>query len=178
MFNYKLVLPVLLAGLSLAACTRSDMARTDAAGDDVGIRTAVAEIHPLDGSTVNGTVTFTETDDAVEITGTVTGLQPGSHGFHIHSGLRCTEPGDHYNPDNEEHGAPGDDDRHLGDLGNLETGPDSSATFEQTNSMIELVGEDTIVGHALIIHQGEDDYTTQPSGDSGPKVGCGIIELR
>jgi Cu-Zn family superoxide dismutase len=178
MLKYRLTLPILLTTLCLASCTRTDGARDGTEFEDESIRTAVAEIHPLDGSTVHGTVTFTELDDAVEITGTVNGLRPGSHGFHIHSGVLCTDPGEHFNPDNEEHGGPNDAERHLGDLGNLETGTDSSATFEMTNDMIELVGEDAIVGHALIVHQGEDDYTTQPSGDSGPQVGCGIIELR
>ncbi len=146
-------------------------------GDDIGL-TAFAQIRPLGGSGISGTVTFAESDVGVALNGNIRGLNPGKHGFHVHEGTSCAEAGGHFDPTAMEHGAPSDTMRHVGDLGNLEAAADSIAWATGTFETISLDGPNSIVGHALIIHQGEDDLTSQPSGDSGPEVGCGIIENR
>ncbi len=145
-------------------------------GDDTRL-TAVAQIRPLGGSGISGTVIFVTSGDGIEMSGNIRGLNPGNHGFHVHEGTTCAQAGGHFNPTVMVHGAPSDSMRHVGDLGNLEAEADNMAQVSGTFEAISLDGPNSIVGHALIIHQGEDNLTSQPSGDSGPEVGCGIIEI-
>ncbi len=155
--------------------------------------TATAQIDELDGSGVSGTVTFVQEGDSVMIMADIRGLEEGLHGIHVHENGSC-EPGDsdndgvdepggaaggHFNPLDSPHGAPFDDEdaRHVGDLGNIGAS-ESNALLQTTDDLIALNGENSIVGLALIIHSDEDDYTTQPGGDSGSRIGCGIIEMQ
>jgi Cu-Zn family superoxide dismutase len=148
-------------------------------------RMAVATLSPTEGNDVSGTVTFTETDGAVRVEASVNGLSEGMHGFHIHETGDCSAPdassaGGHFNPNNTPHGAPDApaDQRHVGDLGNLEAGADGSATYSRTDSLLAFDSTNNIVGKAVIVHGGADDLTSQPSGAAGPRVACGVIELQ
>ena len=129
---------------------------------------------------VQGKVTFTQTDAGVEISGEITGLAPGKHGFHIHefgdmSSDDGMATGAHFNPDGHKHGGPHDTDRHAGDFGNIEAGADGKATIKMTDKAISLSGPNTILGRALIVHAKEDDLKTQPSGNAGDRIGQGVI---
>ena len=122
-------------------------------------------------------------DDGILVSAEVGGLSEGLHGFHIHETGDCSAPdalsaGGHYNPADAPHGAPEAPgaERHVGDLGNLEAGADGRARYERVDSVLTLSGPTSIVGKAVIVHAGQDDFTTQPTGDAGPRLACGVIE--
>lgn len=144
--------------------------------------TAVAHLEPADASSgISGTVRFTQESNGVRVRVEVSGLTPGNHGFHIHENGECAPPfesaGDHLNPYDLEHACPPEGVRHLGDLGNIEVGPDGTGSFEQVIDKISLVDPaHQIAGRAVVIHGGEDDCASQPAGDSGERVACGVIQ--
>ncbi len=127
-------------------------------------------------------VTFTRTDSGIKIVADVEGLTEGKHGFHVHQYGDCSNPdgtsaGGHFNPENKKHGAPTDTERHVGDLGNLDAGADGRAHYERMDSVITLSGEHSIIGRGIIVHAGEDDLTSQPTGAAGARVACGVIGI-
>lgn len=141
---------------------------------------AVAELHPTKGSTVKGTITFTKAGDGIRVEGTVTGLTPGKHGFHVHEYGDTTSPdgtsaGGHFNPTGEKHGAPDADKRHAGDFGNIEAGADGTAKVNFLDKHITLDGAKSILGRGLVVHANADDLTSQPSGNAGDRVAVGVI---
>ena len=147
-----------------------------------GPKKAVCVLTPTKASKgeVPGTVTFTQTDDGVQISGEITGLTPGKHGFHIHEFGDVTSAdgmatGGHFNPDMHKHGGPEDSERHAGDFGNIEAGEDGKATIKLTDKHISLAGAHSILGRALIVHAKADDLKTQPSGDAGARIAQGVI---
>jgi superoxide dismutase, Cu-Zn family len=143
---------------------------------------AQVELAPASKSKVKGTATFVEVDGGVEVTINVEGLKAGDHGWHVHEKGDCSAPdatsaGDHFNPANHKHGAPDGDERHAGDFGNLTAGKDGKATKTLTMKGVTLDdGAGSIVGKALIVHDKKDDLKTQPSGNSGARVACGVIQ--
>ena len=150
---------------------------------EVMIEQAVAVIHPTEGNDIEGTATFTQTDNGVRVQATVSGLSAESlHGFHIHQYGDCsasdgTSAGGHYNPDDNPHASPTDDVRHVGDLGNLPTNEDGVAEIDFTDNYIELNGPNSILGRGVIVHAGEDDFESQPTGAAGSRLGCGVIGI-
>lgn len=140
---------------------------------------AVAELKSLDGST-KGMVTFKQIDKALTVTVDVTGLTPGSHGFHVHQYGDCTaadgsSAGGHFVGTGELHAGPEADKRHIGDLGNLIADNNMEVKVSFDDEKITLSGEDSIIGRAVVIHAGKDDMTSQPSGDAGGRIACGVI---
>ncbi len=175
---------VILSGLVVGACAGGERSPDASTQTDVQtMPSVVAELSPTQGNTVAGTVTFTDIGDGdVSVVGHVTGLPPGSHGFHVHEKGDCSAPdgtsaGGHFNPDGSPHGAPGNTPlmRHAGDLGNIEAGADSLAHFEKIDVVIALEGTRSISGLAVIVHAGPDDFTTQPTGAAGARLACGVI---
>ncbi|RJQ87920.1 MAG: superoxide dismutase family protein [Desulfobacteraceae bacterium] len=147
---------------------------------DPGKSSAVAVLHPTQGNKAAGAVRFIKTQDGVKIMADLQGLPPGKHGFHIHefgdcSAADATSAGGHFNPTNHPHAAPTVQKRHVGDLGNIEAKADGSAHMETTDKMIQLEGQNGVMGRAVVVHAGEDDLKTQPTGDSGARVACGVI---
>lgn len=141
---------------------------------------AIAVLHPLSGSNVSGTVTFSASGDQVRVVADVTGLTPGKHGFHIHEFGDCSSPdgnsaGGHFNPAHKQHGAPDATDRHAGDLGNIEADASGKAHLEWTDKIMKLAGPDSIVGHSVIVHEKVDDLKTQPTGNAGGRLACGVV---
>jgi Cu-Zn family superoxide dismutase len=130
---------------------------------------------------VSGTVEFVEKDGGVLVTAHVTGLAPGDHGFHIHEKGDCSAPdgasaGGHFNPSGHPHGAPDAAAHHEGDLGNLTAGADGKADKTLTLTDVTLGdGANSAVGKGFIIHEKADDFTTQPTGNAGARVACGVI---
>lgn len=139
----------------------------------------VATVMPVGDSGVAGSVTFTEDENGVAVQGSFTGLEPGKHGFHIHEYGDCraddgTSAGGHFNPAEKEHGAPTDMERHMGDLGNIEANQDGMAMVDYVDETVSL---EQILGRGIIIHAGEDDLTSQPTGAAGSRVACGVIGI-
>jgi Cu-Zn family superoxide dismutase len=143
---------------------------------------AIAMVEGLGDHRVKGKVTFTKTDGGVEIVGEFTGLKPGKHGFHVHEFGDCSMAdgkcaGGHFNPEGMPHAGPDDAKRHVGDLGNLEADGQGHASYKRTDKLISLSGPHSIIGRGLIVHGKADDLKSQPSGDAGDRIGCGVIGI-
>lgn len=139
-------------------------------------------------SPVKATIKFEQMDDkgGVRITGEFTGLPPGEHGFHVHEfgdlSNGCTSAGLHFNPHNKNHGSPNDDDRHVGDLGNIVADASGNAKIDITDNLMSLMGENSVVGRAIVVHERRDDLgrglpapESKIHGNSGGRMACGII---
>jgi Cu-Zn family superoxide dismutase len=147
--------------------------------------TAVGEVAlvPLGGSKVAGKLRVEQRSDGVWLTGDVSGLTPGKHGFHIHEKGDCSAPdgssvGPHFAPTSKTHGDPTAPEHHAGDMGNIQADADGTATVAYLAKDVMLKGTNAVEGRAIVIHGGEDDLKTQPSGNSGSPVACGVIALR
>ena len=142
---------------------------------------AVAVLHGQAGSDVSGTVTFTQEGEQVRIAAHVTGAPAGTLGFHLHEYGDCTaadftSTGGHFNPTGVDHGAPTDPVHHAGDFGNITIGEDGVGHLELTTSMLTVhEGPFSVLGRAVILHAGTDDMHTQPTGDAGGRIGCGVV---
>lgn len=145
---------------------------------------AVAVVHPTAGQKAEGVVWFMQSGDTVKVVADLSGLSPNSkHGFHIHEWGDCSDPaaksaGGHYNPQGHPHAGPQADSHHAGDLGNVEADAQGKAHLELTLHDVTIRGgENPIIGRSVILHAKADDLKTQPSGDAGDRVGCGVIGL-
>ncbi|UBZ06006.1 superoxide dismutase family protein [Salegentibacter mishustinae] len=143
-------------------------------------------LEPKSGSDLGGEVTFTQEAGEVTMEATITGLAEGQHAIHIHQKADCsaedgTSAGGHWNPTNEKHGKWGDaEGYHKGDIGNFEVDANGEGTVSMTTDEWCIGCDDenkNIVGKAIIVHDGVDDYTSQPSGAAGTRVGCGVIKM-
>lgn len=148
--------------------------------DDGPIKTAFAVVQAKSGSGVVGAVDFFVVDGGLRVVANVGGLRPGKHGFHIHEHGDCSaadasSAGGHFNPFNKKHGGPDTDERHEGDLGNLEANAYGFAYYDKVIRDLKLNGEQSIIGKSIVIHADEDDLTTDPTGNSGVRIGCGEI---
>ena len=149
---------------------------------DQPIVKAVAVLYPTSGNKAAGVVTFTKKANGIEVVADVEGLSPGLHGFHVHQYGDCSAPngdsaGGHFNPEGMRHGAPTSKERHVGDLGNTTADKDGKAHLEWTDNLMTFEGRDSIIGRGLIVHAGPDDLTSQPAGNAGPRVACGVIGI-
>lgn len=162
----------------LAGCSQPKTEETTHAKPSVS--NAVAVVHPVGDSGVMGTVYFKATEEGVAVKATLNGLVAGNHGFHIHQYGDCTAPdgtsaGGHFNPGGNQHNSPDADDRHMGDMGNIMADSNGFASLEYVDSTIRM---DQILGRGIIVHAGEDDLSSQPSGAAGPRVACGVIGVQ
>lgn len=145
---------------------------------------AVAELKATEGNGVSGTIRIDSVADGVHMTGTITGLTPGStHGFHVHENGDCSAPdassaGGHFNPTSQPHGDPRGDTHHLGDIPNITADADGAVELDTVTSGLSLRtgNPNDIVNRAIIVHEKADDYQSQPSGDAGKRIACGIIK--
>lgn len=143
----------------------------------------------LQGEAVKGTLYFEQPDASspVKVTGQVTGLQKGLHGFHIHefgdNTNGCTSAGAHFNPLGKEHGGPTDSVRHVGDLGNIEAVADGTAKVDISDKMIQLQGPHSIIGRTLVVHADQDDLgkggheLSKTTGNAGARLACGVVGI-
>uniref|UniRef100_A0A7R9DDB4 Superoxide dismutase [Cu-Zn] n=2 Tax=Timema TaxID=61471 RepID=A0A7R9DDB4_TIMCR len=142
----------------------------------------------LNGEVVKGTVYFEqEGDKPVKVTGEVTGLSKGLHGFHVHefgdNTNGCTSAGPHFNPHGKDHAGPTDSDRHVGDLGNIEAGANGVAKVNITDSVISLTGSHSIIGRTVVVHADQDDLgkggheLSKTTGNAGARSACGVIGI-
>ena len=166
----KLLVGILIAGL-LAGCATMGG----------GGPSATAQLQPTRGNNVTGTATFTQKGDKVVVAAKVSGLKPNQeHGFHVHEKGDCSSgdgmsTGGHYNPAGKPHGSQVAE-HHAGDMPSLTADAygNASASFELKGVSI-TGGANDLVGHGLIVHRDPDDYKTQPTGNAGPRIACGVI---
>lgn len=177
--RFAVAAALLLGSAGFIAAADHESGHDHAAMAPVGFKAIVVLVEGND-SGVSGTVTFEQTDHGVRVMADVHGLTPGKHGFHVHqkgdlSAANLTSTGGHYNPTGHDHAGPQSAMRHVGDLGNLEADASGHATADFVDSHLALAGEHSIIGRAVIIHAGEDDLTSQPTGAAGARVAGGVI---
>ncbi len=156
-------------------------AKVAAAGKGTMGPFAEATLEAKSGSKVAGTVLFSKTDKGLQVKASVSGASPGAHGIHIHDKGDCSSPdgksaGDHFNPTKAPHAGPDQATRHGGDLGNITVNSDGKG--QMTMDLPPVAGMSdwgTIVGKSVVLHEKADDLKTQPAGDAGPRIGCGVI---
>jgi Cu-Zn family superoxide dismutase len=146
------------------------------------IKKATAIIHPTKGNKATGVVYFSQEPDGLHIKAQISGLTPGKHGFHIHEfgDCACDDAvcaGDHFNPTKQPHGGPQSHKRHVGDFGNLEADENGIAHYEAIDQLAKLNGPHSIIGRGVIVHIQEDDLISQPTGNAGVRVGCGVVGI-
>ena len=141
---------------------------------------ALARMHDPDGQAV-GTVEFRPSPFGVMLHARLAFLPPGVHAFHVHETGKCEPPfksaGGHYNPDGSDHGLMDDDGRHAGDMPNIHVPATGLLNIEIFNDRVRL--DDALFdedGAAVVIHEGPDDYESNPAGAAGPRIACGVIE--
>jgi len=134
------------------------------------------------GSKLSGKAVLTETEGGVHVVLTLEGIEPGEHGAHVHEKGDCSaadgaSAGGHFNPQTKDHGLPGAEKRHLGDLGNITIGKDGKGSLDITAPGANLKAGDaaSFVGRSIIVHAKKDDGG-QPTGNAGGRVGCGVIK--
>ena len=144
---------------------------------------AIAVIHPAGDNKVSGTVTFTEDADGVRVHAELAGLTPGQHGFHVHEFGDCSaadlsSAGGHFNPGHQSHAGPDASERHVGDMGNIEADASGKATLDYLDHQMSLGDEeDSVTGRSVVVHAKADDLKSQPAGNSGARIGCGVIGI-
>jgi Cu-Zn family superoxide dismutase len=143
---------------------------------------ATAALKPTQGSATTGTARFEQRGTKVLVTAEVRGLKPNAeHGFHVHEKGDCSAPdamsaGGHFNPAGKPHGHHGQSERHAGDMPSLKADAKGVATLRFESELITVAAGPTgVVGRGLIVHRDPDDYKTQPTGNAGPRLACGVI---
>jgi superoxide dismutase, Cu-Zn family len=166
-----------------AASTLWLSANTLYAAEATALQQAVAVLHPTAGQQCQGLVRFTQEGTSVRVVADLKGLTPGQkHAFHIHQYGDCSSPdamsaGGHYNPEGHQHGLPETENRHAGDLGNIQADDQGKAHHELTVNNVSILGsKNPILGRAVIVHAKVDDGG-QPVGNAGARIACGVIGL-
>jgi Cu-Zn family superoxide dismutase len=143
---------------------------------------ATAQLKPTKGSKTFGEVTFEQIGSKVHVVANVQGLQPGrDHGFHIHEAGDCSSDDGmstkgHFNPHGKPHGHPNSSERHAGDLPSLTAAKNGRAKIDFTLDVVTVApGTASVVGRGIIVHADPDDYKTQPTGNAGARIACGVI---
>ncbi|HYQ17791.1 MAG TPA: superoxide dismutase family protein [Polyangiaceae bacterium] len=145
-------------------------------------RSIEVPIEAKSGSKLSGKATLTETEGGVHVLLSLEGVEPGEHGAHVHEKGDCSaadgaSAGGHFNPQSKDHGLPGAEKRHLGDLGNITISKDGKGSLDITAPGANLKPNDpaSFVGRSIIVHAKKDDGG-QPTGNAGGRVGCGVIK--
>ncbi|KAF2646433.1 copper/zinc binding superoxide dismutase [Massarina eburnea CBS 473.64] len=141
-------------------------------------------------SNVKGTVTFEQDSESAPTTVSwdITGNDANAErGIHVHAfgdnTNGCTSAGPHFNPHSKEHGAPTDENRHVGDLGNFKTDGQGNAQGQTTDKLIKLIGSESVIGRTIVVHGGTDDLgksdhpESKKTGNAGPRPACGVIGI-
>ena len=143
---------------------------------------ATAALESTKGNTAAGSVTFTQRGDKVLVSARLAGLKPNAeHGFHVHEKGDCSSgdgmsAGGHFNPRARQHAHHGVPERHAGDMPNIRTDAAGSASYSfETDLLTVADGPASVLGKAVVIHRDPDDYKSQPAGNSGPRIACGVV---
>ncbi|HWC65690.1 MAG TPA: superoxide dismutase family protein [Thermoanaerobaculia bacterium] len=176
-------LRLLLAGASilfLAACAGSKPPSAVETAPHAG-PTAAATIEGRSGSSLTGTATFVQNGDSVHVTVDVANAPEGVHAVHLHEKGDCSAPdatsaGGHFNPTHMEHGSPDAPMHHAGDFGNMTVGGAGRGHLELDTTMLTVTaGDRSVAGRAIVVHASPDDMKTQPTGNAGGRIGCGVV---
>jgi len=171
-----------LHGLGLAAAIAA-LAGCSALGFPDTTPTARVELQSRSGSSTSGTATLTQDAKQVVVRYEITGLKPnGEHGFHVHEKGDCsaadgTSAGGHFNPAGKPHGPYGMTESHAGDMPNLRADASGVArgSFTLEGFTVGGGGPADVLGRSMVVHRDPDDYKSQPAGNSGPRIACGLI---
>jgi Cu-Zn family superoxide dismutase len=174
--------------LGLAACASAPPAAAPAPRASTSTSTArmaLANLAPASGSLVSGKLTLMPMAGGVHISGDIGGLAPGSsHGFHIHETGDCSaadasSAGGHFNPTGSPHGKAETGAHHAGDIDNIVADASGVAHVNAHVAGVSLGGgaADDIAGRAVVVHAAADDYNSQPAGNSGARVACGVVSV-
>jgi len=171
--------------LALAAAALGAVVLTGCAGMGAG-PSAQAELKPTQGNTASGWVRFEQQGSKVLVTAEVRGLKPNTeHGFHVHEKGDCSaadamSAGGHFNPGGSPHAHYSQSARHAGDLSNLTADASGIARYSFSSDGLSAAGgtANSVVGRAVVVHRDPDDYKSQPAGNSGPRIACGVIAAR
>ncbi len=179
--------PAGTAGTAAPATTAGTAAGAPATHGTVAILAQAALEPARDTPGFSGRVMFTRAGDQVRVVADLTGVTPpGNHGFHLHENGKCerdttgggkdfASAGGHFNPAGAAHACPDAAAHHAGDLGNIVINADGTGHLDVTTSALSLSGPSSVVGRSVILHAGADDCTTQPTGNSGGRLACGVI---
>lgn len=143
---------------------------------------ASAVMRPASGSQAHGVVKFTQVGTRVRVDAEIAGLSPGLHGMHVHEKGDCSAPdatstGPHFSTAGKKHGGPDSIERHAGDLGNVNANEYGKATLSIMVEGISVAqGPEAVVGRGVIVHANADDLRTDPTGNSGDRISCGVVE--
>lgn len=175
----KLLITAFISSLFIA-CSETETHSHDSSAQ--GVSKTVAVMQSASGSETKGFVRFTKVEDGIQVQGLIDGLTPGKHGFHVHQYGDCrkmdaSSAGGHFNPEDHAHSGPDASERHIGDLGNITANDAGVASFDFVDKKLSFEGVTSIVGRAVIIHAGEDDLKSQPSGAAGARIACGTIGI-
>jgi len=170
-----------LAATAAVAMTLAGCAGTGMTGSGGGAK-ATAALTPKSGTSTGGTVTFTQQSGGVMMVASVTGLPPNTtHGFHVHEKGDCSAPdamsaGGHFNPAGKQHGQMTMPDHHAGDMNNLtaDANGNARASFLLPDLTVGA-GPNSVIGRAVVVHKDPDDYKTQPTGNAGGRIACGVV---
>lgn len=174
-------LAVTLVGLSSVSFAEDNMSNSSMMMSSM--KKAKADIINTSGKKI-GTAMFTEVAGGVKINVMVNGLTAGQHGIHIHEFGRCETPtfgtaGEHFRPNEHKHGLKNSDGSHNGDMQNIVIGKNGKGTYMTTNTMLTIGSDISSIlrpgGTAIVIHEKADDHMSQPAGNAGKRVACGVI---
>jgi Cu-Zn family superoxide dismutase len=197
--NINYLIPLTVAAALLASCGKPDKPADAVAPDTADTPAATstpapadapppaasasAQLAPTQGHTAAGTLDLKDEGDVVRISGTLQGLPPnGEFGFHIHENGDCSAPdassaGGHFNPANAQHGNPQGGTHHAGDMLNARSDAQGMARVDAVADSVSLTSgqPNAALGKAIVLHEKADDYASQPSGNSGARIACGVI---
>jgi Cu-Zn family superoxide dismutase len=194
--NLNRWLPLFAASTLIAGCgNRNEQASTGSAPDTAPspqevpaappppAAEASAQLAPTQGNTASGTLALVAEGNALRITGKLSGLSPnGEFGFHIHEKGDCSAPdassaGGHFNPAGAPHGNPQGETHHAGDMLNAKSDAQGEAMVDAVASGVSLDSgqPNDVHGKAIVLHEKADDYASQPAGNSGARIACGVI---
>lgn len=178
-------LVTLAAALALSACASvTDSEPTAPASSNASATTAHAQLIGPNGE-VRGRAVLIDGSSGVRIDAKLQNVAPGTYAIHVHEFGRCNAPkfdsaGSHWNPTGHEHGTSNPRGAHKGDLPNVTVGADGTGALDSVIAGVQLLGGSTPVldadGAAIVLHAGPDDYRTNPSGNSGARIACGVVE--
>ena len=170
-------------GLTFVAAAGLALVAYGASAQKAAFPTAKATLEARSSSTVSGWAMFSEQyAGGVKVVVHVEKAPPGTHGLHIHENGDCSNPeaksaGGHFNPGTMDHAGPMDEKHHAGDLGNIEVKADGTGDLEIVSKMLTVKeGPNSVVGRAVIFHEKADDLKTQPTGNAGGRLACGVIK--
>lgn len=175
---------ILACSLAIAACDNASRSTTDPTQREPDNATLATGTFIGADDTIAGSVELVSTDNTVVLTASVSGIEPGPHGFHLHQTGTCDVPdftaaGGHLNPLNKSHGKKSENGAHVGDLMNIEVNQDGTGEITAqlegtTDQVLEWLFDAD--GTAVMVHADPDDYTTDPTGSAGARIACAVLE--